>query len=156
MSRKKSFKKRTLPLDPVYNSVLVTRVINKLMKDGKKDIACSIVYNCLSQVKILTKKEPIEVLNEAFNHIMPLVELRTRTIGSQKYQVPLEVSVERRYSLGLKWLIMGARKRNEKSMKEKLAQEIISAASGTGLAVKKRDEIHRMSEANRSFAHYRW
>ncbi|MDV3201936.1 MAG: 30S ribosomal protein S7, partial [Candidatus Phytoplasma australasiaticum] len=138
MSRKKSFKKRTLPLDPIHNSVLVTRIINKLMKDGKKDIACSIVYSCLSQIKILTKKTPIDVLNEAFNNIMPLVELRTRTIGSQKYQVPLEVSVERRYSLGLKWLIMGARKRNEKGMKEKLVQEIIAAASGTGLAVKKR------------------
>ncbi|MDV3182555.1 MAG: 30S ribosomal protein S7 [Candidatus Phytoplasma australasiaticum] len=156
MSRKKSFKKRTLPLDPIHNSVLVTRIINKLMKDGKKDIACSIVYSCLSQIKILTKKTPIDVLNEAFNNIMPLVGLRTRTIGSQKYQVPLEVSVERRYPLGLKWLIMGARKRNEKGMKEKLVQEIIAAASGTGLAVKKRDEIHRMSEANRSFAHYRW
>ncbi|MDV3179136.1 MAG: 30S ribosomal protein S7, partial [Candidatus Phytoplasma australasiaticum] len=135
-----------MPLDPIHNSVLVTRIINKLMKDGKKDIACSIVYSCLSQIKILTKKTPIDVLNEAFNNIMPLVELRTRTIGSQKYQVPLEVSVERRYSLGLKWLIMGARKRNEKGMKEKLVQEIIAAASGTGLAVKKRDEIHRMSE----------
>ncbi|MDO8168176.1 30S ribosomal protein S7 [Candidatus Phytoplasma melaleucae] len=156
MSRKKKCQIRDVSLDPVYNSKLVTKTINTIMRDGKKSIARTILYSALEQVKSITKQDPIDVFNKALNNVMPILEVRVRTIGSQKYQVPSEVNAERRQSLGLKWLIQYAQKRNEKSMKEKLAKEIIEAASGTGTAVKKREDTHRMAEANRTFAHYRW
>ncbi|MDV3205430.1 MAG: 30S ribosomal protein S7 [Weeping tea tree witches'-broom phytoplasma] len=156
MSRKKKCQIRDVSLDPVYNSKLVAKTINTIMRDGKKSIARAILYSALEQVKSITKQDPIDVFNKALNNVMPILEVRVRTIGSQKYQVPSEVNAERRQSLGLKWLIQYAQKRNEKSMKEKLAKEIIEAASGTGTAVKKREDTHRMAEANRTFAHYRW
>ncbi|MGE9276546.1 MAG: 30S ribosomal protein S7 [Candidatus Phytoplasma pruni] len=156
MSRKRSARKREVSPDPIYNSKLVTKIINTIMKSGKKGTAQSILYGALDRVKEMTQREPIDVFNEALNNIMPILEVRTRTIGSQNYQVPSEVRAERRQSLGLRWLIQYAQKRSEKTMEEKLAKEIVEAASGTGLSVKKREDTHRMAEANKAFAHYRW
>ncbi|MDV3198203.1 MAG: 30S ribosomal protein S7 [Vigna little leaf phytoplasma] len=156
MSRKKRIYKKEILPDPVYNSKLVTKIINTIMQDGKKRVAQNILYSALVRVKEITKREPIDVFNEALNNIMPILEVRTRTIGSQNYQVPSEVRPERRQSLGLRWLIQFAHKRNEKSMKEKLAKEIIDASMGVGTSVKKREDTHRMAEANKAFAHYRW
>ncbi|MDV3166956.1 MAG: 30S ribosomal protein S7 [Vigna little leaf phytoplasma] len=156
MSRKKRIYKKEILPDPVYNSKLVTKIINTIMQDGKKRVAQNILYSALARVKEITKREPIDVFNEALNNIMPILEVRTRTIGSQNYQVPSEVRPERRQSLGLRWLIQFAQKRNEKSMKEKLAKEIIDASMGVGTSVKKREDTHRMAEANKAFAHYRW
>ncbi|WP_017192723.1 30S ribosomal protein S7 [Italian clover phyllody phytoplasma] len=156
MSRKRSAQKREVSPDPIYNSKLVTKIINTIMKSGKKGTAQSILYGALDRVKEMTQREPIDVFNEALNNIMPILEVRTRTIGSQNYQVPSEVRAERRQSLGLRWLIQYAQKRSEKTMEEKLAKEIVEAASGTGLSVKKREDTHRMAEANKAFAHYRW
>ncbi|MEC4558839.1 MAG: 30S ribosomal protein S7 ['Conium maculatum' witches'-broom phytoplasma] len=156
MSRKRSAQKREVSPDPIYNSKLVTKIINTIMKSGKKGTAQSILYGALDRVKEMTQREPIDVFNEALNNIMPILEVRTRTIGSQNYQVPSEVRPERRQSLGLRWLIQYTQKRSEKTMEEKLAKEIVEAASGTGLSVKKREDTHRMAEANKAFAHYRW
>jgi small subunit ribosomal protein S7 len=156
MSRKRSAQKREVSPDPIYNSKLVTKIINTIMKNGKKGTAQSILYGALDRVKEMTQREPIDVFNEALNNIMPILEVRTRTIGSQNYQVPSEVRAERRQSLGLRWLIQYTQKRSEKTMEEKLAKEIVEAASGTGLSVKKREDTHRMAEANKAFAHYRW
>lgn len=156
MSRKRSAQKREVSPDPIYNSKLVTKIINTIMKSGKKGTAQSILYGALDRVKEMTQREPIDVFNEALNNIMPILEVCTRTIGSQNYQVPSEVRAERRQSLGLKWLIQYAQKRSEKTMEGKLAKEIVEAASGTGLSVKKREDTHRMAEANKAFAHYRW
>ncbi|MGI3136110.1 MAG: 30S ribosomal protein S7 [Candidatus Phytoplasma vitis] len=156
MSRKKRIYKKNLTPDPVYNSKLVTKIINTIMKDGKKEVAKSILYGAFDRVKEITKRDPIDVFNEALSNIMPILEVRTRTIGSQNYQVPSEVRPERRQSLGLRWLIQYSQKRNEKTMKEKLAKEIIDASSKTGITVKKREDTHRMAEANKAFAHHRW
>ncbi|TVY12292.1 30S ribosomal protein S7 [Candidatus Phytoplasma pini] len=156
MSRKKCVYKRDISPDLIYNSKLVTKIINTIMKDGKKSVSRSIFYGALEKIKEISKREPIDVFNEALNNIMPILEVRTRTIGSQNYQIPSEVRPERRQSLGLKWLIQYARQRNEKGMIEKLVKEIIDASLGKGLAVKKREDTHRMAEANKAFAHYRW
>ncbi|AYJ01347.1 30S ribosomal protein S7 [Candidatus Phytoplasma ziziphi] len=156
MSRKKRIYRKNLSPDPVYNSKLVTKIINTIMKDGKKEVAKSILYGAFDRVKEITKRDPIDVFNEALGNIMPILEVRTRTIGSQNYQVPSEVRPERRQSLGLRWLIQYSQKRNEKTMKEKLAKEIIDASSKTGITVKKREDTHRMAEANKAFAHHRW
>ncbi|WP_225696160.1 30S ribosomal protein S7 [Candidatus Phytoplasma sp. AldY-WA1] len=156
MSRKKRIYRKNLTPDPVYNSKLVTKIINTIMKDGKKEVAKSILYGAFDRVKEITKRDPIDVFNEALSNIMPILEVRTRTIGSQNYQVPSEVRPERRQSLGLRWLIQYSQKRNEKTMKEKLAKEIIDASSKTGITVKKREDTHRMAEANKAFAHHRW
>ncbi|WP_323847622.1 MAG: 30S ribosomal protein S7 [Phytoplasma sp.] len=156
MSRKKRVYKKNILPDPIYNSKLITKIINTIMQDGKKEVAKTILYGALEIVKEITKKEPIEVFNEALNNVMPILEVRTRAIGSQNYQVPSEVRPERRQSLGMRWLIQYAQKRSEKTMKEKLAKEIIDAANKTGITVKKREDTHRMAEANKAFAHYRW
>ncbi|MDV3195976.1 MAG: 30S ribosomal protein S7 [Candidatus Phytoplasma stylosanthis] len=156
MSRKKSVYKRNISADPVYNSKLVTKIINTIMKNGKKGVAKSILYGAMERIKKITQKEPIDVLNEALNNVMPILEVRTRTIGSQNYQVPSEVRPERRQSLGIRWLILSAQKRNEKTMEEKLSKEIMDASAGIGNSVKKKEDTHRMSEANKPFAHYRW
>ncbi|WAN63567.1 SSU ribosomal protein S7p (S5e) [Candidatus Phytoplasma rubi] len=156
MSRKKRIYRKNLTPDPVYNSKLVTKIINTIMKDGKKEVAKSILYGAFDRVKEITKRDPIDVFNEALSNIMPILEVRTRTIGSQNYQVPSEVRPERRQSLGLRWLIQYSQKRNEKTMKEKIAKEIIDASSKTGITVKKREDTHRMAEANKAFAHHRW
>jgi small subunit ribosomal protein S7 len=142
--------------DPIYGSKLVTRVMNTVMLDGKKGTAQSIVYGALNRVKEVTGQDALEVFNTAMNNIMPVVEVKSRRIGGQNYQVPVEVRPERKETLGLRWLVTYARKRNEKTMEEKLAKEIMDAANGTGAAVKKREDTHKMAEANKAFAHYRF
>ena len=156
MPRKGHIVKRDVLPDPIYQSKLVTRVVNTIMVDGKKGTAQTILYNAFKRVKEATGSEPIEVFNEALNNIMPTIEVRSRRIGGQNYQVPVEVRAERKTTLGLRWLINYARLRNEKTMEEKLAKEIIDASQGMGAAVKKREDVHRMAEANKAFAHYRW
>ncbi|MFA6800880.1 MAG: 30S ribosomal protein S7 [Acholeplasmataceae bacterium] len=156
MPRKGHIVKRDVLPDPIYQSKLVTRIVNTIMVDGKKGTAQSILYGAFNSVKEVTGREPIEVFNEALNNIMPVLEVRSRRIGGQNYQVPVEVRASRKQTLGLRWLINYARLRNEKTMEERLAKEIMDAANGTGAAVKKREDVHRMAEANKAFAHYRW
>lgn len=156
MPRKGHIAKREVLADPIYGSKLVTRVMNTVMLDGKKGTAQSIVYGALNRVKETTGQDALEVFNAAINNIMPVVEVKSRRIGGQNYQVPVEVRPERKETLGLRWLVTYARKRNEKTMEEKLAKEIIDAANGTGAAVKKREDTHKMAEANKAFAHYRF
>jgi len=156
MPRKGHIAKRDVLPDPIYNSKLVTRVINTIMLDGKKGTAQSILYGAFDRIKEETGKDAIEVFNEAMKNIMPILEVRSRRVGGQNYQVPVEVRAERKHTLGLRWLINYARLRHEKTMEEKLAKEIMDAANGTGAAVKKREDVHRMAEANKAFAHYRW
>ena len=156
MPRKGHIAKREVLADPIYGSKLVTRVMNTVMLDGKKGTAQSIVYGALNRVKETTGQDALEVFNAAMNNIMPVVEVKSRRIGGQNYQVPVEVRPERKETLGLRWLVGYARKRNEKTMEEKLAKEIMDAANGTGAAVKKREDTHKMAEANRAFAHYRF
>ena len=154
--RKRRAVKRDVLADPIYNSKLVTKIINTIMIDGKKGTAQKIFYGAMDIVKEKTNQEPMEVLNKALENIMPQLEVKSRRVGGANYQVPVEVSDERRKTLGLRWLVNYSRLRNEKSMEEKLASEIIDAANGTGASVKKRDDTHRMAEANKAFAHYRW
>lgn len=156
MPRKGHIAKREVLADPIYGSKLVTRVMNTVMLDGKKGTAQSIVYGALNRVKEATGQDALEVFNNAMNNIMPTVEVKSRRIGGQNYQVPVEVRPERKETLGLRWLVGYARKRNEKTMEEKLAREIMDAANGTGAAVKKREDTHKMAEANKAFAHYRF
>ncbi|MBP3059326.1 30S ribosomal protein S7 [Texas Phoenix palm phytoplasma] len=156
MSRKKSVYKRDISSDTVYNSQIISKTINAIMKDGKKSIARTILYSALKKVKKATNQEAIDVFNKALNNIMPILEVRNRAIGSQNYQIPSEVLPKRRQSLGLRWLIQCAKKRNEKTMIEKLAKEIIDASLGTGLSIKKKEDMHRMAEANKAFAYYRY
>lgn len=156
MPRKGHIAKREVLADPIYGSKLVTRVMNTVMLDGKKGTAQSIVYGALNRVKEVTGQDALEVFNTAMNNIMPVVEVKSRRIGGQNYQVPVEVRPERKETLGLRWLVTYARKRNEKTMEEKLAKEIMDAADGTGAAVKKREDTHKMAEANKAFAHYRF
>lgn len=156
MPRKGHIAKREVLADPIYGSKLVTRVMNTVMLDGKKGTAQSIVYGALNRVKETTGQDALEVFNTAMNNIMPVVEVKSRRIGGQNYQVPVEVRPERKETLGLRWLIGYARKRNEKTMEEKLAREIMDAANNTGAAVKKREDTHKMAEANKAFAHYRF
>ena len=156
MPRKGHIAKRDVLPDPIYNSKVVTRTINSIMLDGKKGTAQTILYNAFDRVKEATGQDPLEVFNKALENIMPVLEVRSRRIGGQNYQVPVEVSDERRKTLGLRWLVNYSRLRNERSMEEKLAAEIIDAANGTGASVKKRDDTHRLAEAHKAFAHYRW
>ncbi len=156
MPRKGHIAKRDVLPDPIYQSKLVTRIVNTIMLDGKKGTAQSILYGAFNRVKEVTGREPIEVFNEALNNIMPVLEVRSRRIGGQNYQVPVEVRASRKQTLGLRWLINYARLRHEKTMEERLAKEIIDASQGLGAAVKKREDVHRMAEANKAFAHYRW
>ena len=154
--RKRRAEKRDVLADPIYNSKLVTRLINKMMVDGKRGVAQTILYKAFDIVEEKTGKPAIEVLDQAMENIMPLLELKARRVGGQNYQVPVETSEERKRTLGIRWLVQFSRQRNEKSMEEKLAAEIIDASNGTGASVKKRDDTHRMAEANKAFAHYRW
>lgn len=156
MPRKGHIAKRDVLPDPIYNSKLVTKLINNIMLDGKKGTAQKILYSAFSKVETMTNQPAIEVFEEALNNIMPTFEVRSRRIGGQNYQVPVEVRDERRYTLGLRWLTLYARLRNEKTMEERLAKEIVDAAGGNGASVKKKDDTHRMAEANKAFAHYRW
>ena len=156
MPRKGHIAKREVLPDPIYNSTDITRLINVVMLDGKKGTAQSIVYGALNRVAEITGKDAFETFNLALENIMPTLEVRSRRIGGQNYQVPCEVRPERRSTLGLRWLVTYARKRSEKTMEEKLAKEIIDATNSQGQAFKKREDTHRMAEANKAFANYRW
>ena len=156
MPRRGFIAKRDVLPDPVYNSKLVTKLINQIMLDGKKGTAQTILYGAFDRVKEATGQDPLEVFNKALENIMPVLEVKSRRIGGQNYQVPVEVRPERKQTLGLRWLIKYARLRNDKTMEEKLAKEIMDAANGLGGACKKREDTHKMAEANRAFAHYRW
>ena len=156
MPRKGYIAKRDVLADPIYNSKLVTRLINKLMVDGKRGVAQTILYDAFSTIETKTGKPANEVFEQAMENVMPVLELKVRRVGGQNYQVPVEVSEERRKTLGLRWLVNYSRLRSEKSMVEKLAAEIIDASNGTGQSVKKRDDVHKMAEANKAFAHYNW
>ncbi|WP_448909826.1 30S ribosomal protein S7 [Holdemania massiliensis] len=156
MPRKGYIAKRDVLVDPIYNSKLVTRLINKLMLDGKKNVAQDILYSAFDIVEAKTGRQPMEVFEQALSNIMPLLELKVRRVGGANYQVPIEVSSERRLTLGLRWLVNYSRLRHEKTMEQRLAAEIMDAANGTGASVKKKEDTHKMAEANKAFAHYRW
>ena len=156
MPRKGFIAKREVLADPIYNSVVVTKLINNIMLDGKKGVAQKIVYDAFDIIKEKTGRDPLEVFNDAMDNIMPVLEVKARRVGGATYQVPMEVRPERRQTLGLRWLTRYSRERNEKTMKERLANELMDALNGTGGACKKREDTHKMAEANRAFAHYRW
>ncbi|MBU3091356.1 30S ribosomal protein S7 [Clostridium sp. CM028] len=156
MPRKGYIAKRDVLPDPMYNSKVVTKLINNVMEDGKRGVAQKICYEAFDIIKEKTGKEPLEVFEEALNNVMPLLEVKARRIGGANYQVPIEVRPERRQTLGLRWLLIAADNRGEKYAREKLANELLEAANNTGAAVKKREDIHKMAEANKAFAHYRY
>ena len=154
--RKRRAVKRDVLADPIYNSKLVTKLINNMMIDGKKGKAQTILYDAFDKIKDKTNKDPMEVLNKAMENVMPSLEVKSRRVGGANYQVPIEVKADRRQALGLRWIIQYARLRGGHSMSENLANELIDASNNTGAAVKKREDTHRMAEANKAFAHYRW
>ena len=156
MPRKGHTQKREVLADPMYNNVVVTKLINNIMLDGKKGVAQKIVYGAFDRVAAKTGKEALEVFEEAMNNVMPVLEVKARRIGGATYQVPIEVRPERRQALALRWLTMFSRKRSEKTQEERLANEIMDAANNTGASVKRKEEMHRMAEANKAFAHYRF
>ncbi|SDC21896.1 MULTISPECIES: 30S ribosomal protein S7 [unclassified Candidatus Frackibacter] len=156
MSRKGTAEKRRVAADPIYNSKLVTKTINKIMYDGKKSLAENIFYSAMDVIEDQTGESPLEVYKEALNNIMPVLEIKSRRVGGANYQVPVEVSNDRRLTLGLRWIIESSRERGERGMVSKLANEIIDAYNGEGGAVRKKEEVHRMAEANKAFAHYKW
>ena len=156
MPRRGFIAKRDVLPDPLYNSKLVTRLINNVMLDGKKGVAQKIVYDAFNIIQEKTGKEPLEVFEAAMENVMPQLEVKARRVGGSTYQVPMEVRPERRQTLGLRWITTYSRARSERTMKERLAGEIMDATNGLGGAAKKRDETHRMAEANKAFAHYRW
>lgn len=156
MPRRGPVTPRQIPPDPVYNSVLVQKLINKVMLDGKKSIAEKIVYGAMDIIREKTKQDPLSVLEKAVQNVTPLLEVRPRRVGGATYQVPIEVPPRRGLSLALRWIVRAARERKGMPMKERLAAEILDALNNTGGAIKKRDEMHRMAEANKAFAHYRW
>ena len=156
MPRRGNVPKREILPDPVYGSVLVTRLVNNVMLDGKKGVAQKVVYGAFEIVESKTEKNGLEVFQQAMENIMPAVELKARRVGGSTYQVPIEVRPERRQTLGLRWLTTYSRARSENTMKERLAAEILDAANNTGSAVKKREDTHKMAEANKAFAHFRW
>jgi len=156
MPRKGPVTRRDVLPDPIYNSKLVTRLINRIMIDGKRGTAQTILYNAFNIVKDRTGKDPMEVFETAIKNIMPVLEVKARRVGGANYQVPIEVKPERRTTLGLRWLVNYARLRGEHTMEERLANEIIDASNSTGASVKKREDTHKMAEANKAFAHYRW
>ena len=156
MPRKGHIQKRDVLADPVYKNKVVTKLVNNIMLDGKKGVAQKIVYGAFDEVAEKSGKDAIEVFEEAMNNIMPQLEVKARRIGGATYQVPIEVRPDRRQALALRWLTLYSRKRSEKTMKERLANEILDAINGAGGAAKKRDDTHKMAEANKAFAHYRW
>ena len=156
MPRKGHTQKRDVLADPLYNNKVVTKLINNIMLDGKKGVAQKIVYGAFARVEDKTGRPALEVFEEAMNNVMPALEVKARRIGGATYQVPLEVKAERRQTLGLRWLVMFSRKRGEKTMEERLANEILDAANNTGAAVKRKEDMHKMAEANKAFAHYRF
>lgn len=154
--RKRRAEKREVLADPIYNSKIVTKLINRVMLDGKKGTAQTILYDAFDIVKEKTGNDPLEVFEKAYENIKPQLEIRSRRIGGGNYQVPVEVREERQQALALRWLVQYAKNRNGKGMAENLADEIIDASEGTGGAVKKREDTHKMAEANKAYAHYRW
>ena len=156
MPRKGHIAKRDVLADPIYNSKVVTKLINSIMEDGKKGVAQKICYDAFEIIAEKTGKDALEVFETAMNNIMPMLEVKARRVGGATYQVPMEVRPERRQTLGIRWLLVAARKRGEKYMRERLANELLDAANNTGAAVKKREDTHKMAEANKAFAHYRY
>jgi small subunit ribosomal protein S7 len=154
--RKGHIPKRDVLPDPLYNDKVVTKLINNIMLDGKKGVSQRICYNAFDIIKLKTGKDPLEVFHQALDNIMPILEVKARRVGGATYQVPLEVRPDRKQALGLRWLVDFSRKRGERTMKERLAGEIMDAVNGTGGAYKRREDTHKMAEANRAFAHYRW
>ena len=156
MPRRGNVPKREVLPDPVYGSVVVAKLINSIMLDGKKGVAQKIVYDAFDQIKDVTGEDPLEVFEKAMNNIMPQVEVKARRVGGANYQVPIEVKADRRQTLGLRWLTQYTRARGERTMSERLAKELMDAANGQGASVKKKEDTHKMAEANRAFAHYRF
>ncbi|MET0940823.1 MAG: 30S ribosomal protein S7 [Mesorhizobium sp.] len=156
MSRRHSAEKREINPDPKFGDLVVTKFMNAVMYDGKKSIAETIVYGALDQVQAKTKQEPVAVFHQALDNVAPHVEVRSRRVGGATYQVPVDVRPERRQALAIRWLITAARNRNETTMVDRLSGELMDAANNRGTAVKKREDTHKMAEANRAFAHYRW
>ncbi|MDI9514106.1 MAG: 30S ribosomal protein S7 [Clostridiaceae bacterium] len=156
MPRRGHVPKRDVLADPIYNDKIVTKLINNLMLDGKKGIAQKICYGAFDIIKEKTGKDPLEAFHQALNNIMPVLEVKARRVGGATYQVPIEVRAERRQALGLRWLVDNARKRSERTMSERLAGELMDATNNMGGAVKKKEDTHKMAEANKAFAHYRW
>ncbi len=156
MSRKGQAPKRDVLPDPIYNSKVITKLINNIMLDGKKSVAQKILYDSFELIQKQTEQEPKEVFDKALENIMPALELKVRRIGGSNYQIPVEVNEQRKQVLALRWLVNYARLRNEKTMTERLAKEIIDASNNIGASVKKRENTHKMAEANKAFAHYRW
>jgi len=154
--RKGKTQKRDVLADPLYNSKLVTKLVNNIMLDGKKGVAQKVVYGAFDRVAAKTGKEALEVFEEAMNNVMPVLEVKARRIGGATYQVPIEVKADRRQALALRWLTMFSRKRGEKTTEEKLANEIMDAANNTGASVRRKEDMHKMAEANKAFAHYRF
>ena len=156
MPRRGNVPKREILPDPVYNSVLVTKLINSVMLDGKKGVAQKVVYDAFEIIESKTGKNGLDAFTEAMNNVMPELEVKARRVGGATYQVPIEVRPARRQTLGLRWITGYARKRGEKTMKERLANEIMDACNNTGASVKKREDMHKMAESNKAFAHFRW
>ena len=156
MPRRSGVPKRDVLPDPVYGSKVVSKVINQVMQDGKKGTAQDIVYSAFDIIKEKTGNEPIEVFNTAINNLMPVLEVKARRVGGSNYQVPMEIRPERRQTLAIRWLVGYARKRSERYMAERLAGELMDAANSTGSAYKKKEDVHKMAEANKAFAHFRW
>ncbi|MCR6543950.1 30S ribosomal protein S7 [Dehalobacterium formicoaceticum] len=156
MPRRGNIRKIEILPDPVYHSKVVTKFINQLMLDGKKSTAEKVVYNAFDMIQSKTGKDPLEVFDAAMKNVMPVLEVKARRVGGANYQVPIEVRPERRQTLGIRWMVSYARKRGGKSMEEKVAGELMDAANNTGASVKKREDTHKMAEANKAFAHYRW
>jgi len=156
MSRKKTQPKKIAILDPIFKSPIIPKLINSIMYDGKKSVASKIVYEAIEKIKSKTKEEPINVFNEAINNIRPTVEVRSRRVGGATYQVPVEVKTKRAQALALRWLVDASRKRKDKHMADKIFNEIFDAYERKGLAVKKKEDVHKMAESNKAFAHFRW
>ena len=156
MPRKGAVQRRDVLPDPVYGSKVVTRFINKVMLDGKTGVAESIVYGAFDIAHSKLNKEPLEIFEQALNNVMPVLEVRARRVGGANYQVPIEVRPERRLTLGIRWMVNYARLRNERTMEERLAGELVDAFNNTGAAIKKKEDTYKMAEANKAFAHYRW
>lgn len=156
MPRRGFVPKRDVLPDPLYNSKLVTKLINSVMYDGKKGVAQKVVYGAFDLIREKTGKDPLEVFEKALENVMPVLEVKARRVGGSTYQVPIEVRPDRRQTLGLRWLTLYARQRSERTMRERLANEIVDATNNLGNSVKKREDTHRMAEANKAFAHYRW
>jgi small subunit ribosomal protein S7 len=156
MSRRHSAEKREIHPDPKFGNVIVTKFMNTVMYEGKKSVAEGIVYGAFDLIEAKTKQSPLGIFEQALDNVMPSIEVRSRRVGGATYQVPVEVRNDRRQALGLRWIINAARDRNEKTMTERLSQELLDASNNRGNAVKKREDTHKMAEANRAFSHYRW